>query len=239
MKISLVVASGVHEGKVIPITVPQFMIGRDPGCQLRPASQAVSKQHCLITIRGEQVFVKDFGSTNGTVVNDEILRDAERSITHNDRVKVGPLDFTVNIEATAQHRALGSAPTESIRKKSDEALAAVKAVAETAATASANNATPGRKTPSSKPVLKPAKAPAASSEEPSNDEIAAMLLGLNDDDSAEKVPDGSTVMEAPVLPPAGATPPGPSKHVPAKSPTREETSTAASDLLRKMLRRPR
>ena len=69
-----------------------------------------------------------------------------------------------------------------------------------------------------------------------------MLLGLNEDDSGEgKVPEGSTVMEAPVLPAAGneTKPAAPAAKAPAKAPTREETSSAASDALRKMLRRPR
>src|SRR4051812_2979685 len=65
MKVSLVVASGVHQGKAIPIAVPQFLIGRDPQCHLRPASQAVSKQHCAVVVRDGQVYLKDFGSTNG------------------------------------------------------------------------------------------------------------------------------------------------------------------------------
>jgi len=247
MKISLVVASGVHEGKVIPITVDPFLIGRDPQCQLRPASQAVSKQHCAIRIRENQVFLQDFGSTNGTVVNEKVLRDSERAISHNDRVKVGPLDFMIRIESTAVHKALGSTPSEAIRRKSEEALASVKAVAETATASALVGATPARMTPAPKPAAKPAppKPPARKPMgEPSNDEIAAMLLGLSDDDSSDKVPDGSTVMEAPILPPGDAPPPstlqsGSTKHVPAKAASREETSSAASEILRKMLRRPR
>ena len=42
MKVSLIVASGVHVGKSIPVSGAKFLIGRDPECQLRPASQAVS-----------------------------------------------------------------------------------------------------------------------------------------------------------------------------------------------------
>ncbi|HEX4607682.1 MAG TPA: FHA domain-containing protein, partial [Urbifossiella sp.] len=56
MKVSLVVASGVHQGKAIPIVGPQFIIGRDPTCQLRPASQAVSKQHCAVLVRDGKVY---------------------------------------------------------------------------------------------------------------------------------------------------------------------------------------
>ena len=70
MKVSLVVASGAHEGKVIQITGPQFLIGRNPQCHLRPASQAISKNHCGVLVRDGKVYVKDFGSTNGTICHD-------------------------------------------------------------------------------------------------------------------------------------------------------------------------
>src|SRR6516225_4172946 len=72
MKLRLVVNSpGKGEGKVIPITLSQFLIGRDPQCHLRPASALISKRHCAVLVRGEQAFVRDFDSTNGTSVNDE------------------------------------------------------------------------------------------------------------------------------------------------------------------------
>ena len=41
MKLSLVVlTAGKQEGKVLPIGLQQFLIGRDPQCHLRPASAA-------------------------------------------------------------------------------------------------------------------------------------------------------------------------------------------------------
>ena len=77
MKVSLVVASGSHAGRAIPLTGPQFLIGRDPQCQLRPASQAISKLHCAVVIRDGKVYLKDYGSTNGTTVNDALVQDTE------------------------------------------------------------------------------------------------------------------------------------------------------------------
>ena len=65
MKVSLVVASGVHQGKAIPIAGSQFVIGREEGCQLRPASPAISKKHCAVRVRDGRVFLEDFGSTTG------------------------------------------------------------------------------------------------------------------------------------------------------------------------------
>ena len=69
MKLSLVVDDGVHKGKVIPIPLKQFLIGRDAQCHLRPASPLISKRHCALLVQGEKIFVRDFDSTNGTLLN--------------------------------------------------------------------------------------------------------------------------------------------------------------------------
>ncbi len=98
MKLSLVVLSeGKASGQAIPITLPQFVIGRDPQCQLRPASAVISKRHCALLTKGGKFFLRDFDSTNGTFVNDEPVK-GERELKHDDQLKVGPLTFRVVIE---------------------------------------------------------------------------------------------------------------------------------------------
>jgi predicted component of type VI protein secretion system len=98
MKLALVVMTpGKMEGKAIPIGLSQFVIGRDPQCHLRPASPVISKRHCALLTRGEQVFVRDFDSTNGTFVNDQPVK-GEVELHHADVLKVGPIAFAVNLE---------------------------------------------------------------------------------------------------------------------------------------------
>src|SRR5262245_30014868 len=99
MKLSLVVLTpGKTEGKVIPIALSQFVIGRDPQCHLRPASAVISKRHCALLVKDGKVFVRDFESTNGTFVNDQPVK-GEAELKHDDRLKVGPLVFVVRVEA--------------------------------------------------------------------------------------------------------------------------------------------
>lgn len=99
MKISLVVLNaGKTAGQIIPVTLAQFVIGRDPGCQLRPNSPLISKRHCALLVRDRKVFVRDFDSTNGTILNDEPLK-GEAPLKDGDNLKVGPLEFRVAIEA--------------------------------------------------------------------------------------------------------------------------------------------
>lgn len=100
MKLSLLVmTAGKAGGQVIPVTLAQFIIGRDPQCQLRPASALISKRHCALLVRNGQVFLRDFDSTNGTFLNGEPVKGEVR-IKNEDVLRVGPLEFKVAIEAT-------------------------------------------------------------------------------------------------------------------------------------------
>src|SRR5262245_15328301 len=106
MKLSLLVlTSGKQAGKILEIKLPQFLIGRDPQCQLRPASPLISKRHCALIQREGKAFVRDFDSTNGTFLNEEQIQ-GEVELHHDDQLKIGPIQFTVQLDAEAD-----SAPT--------------------------------------------------------------------------------------------------------------------------------
>jgi len=252
MKVNLVVASGAHEGKVIPVTGPQFLIGRDAQCHLRPASQAISKRHCGVLIRDGKVYVKDFGSTNGTTVNEELIRGVEVEVESGASVKLGPLDFTVQIERIPSPA--DGTPLPSANPESAAALAAVTAVTANTPKAPQRDSTPNPARPvkpggtgskeapalpapkeaAAKPAIKPAP-PAQHEDE--HDRIAAMLLGM--DEEGGEVPDGSTVMEVPVPKPEGQQAAAKEEDKNKKAASREEMTNAASEILRKMMRRPK
>lgn len=117
MKISLMVLStGTAAGKTLPVTTAQFIIGRDPGCNLRPASAMISKRHCAILVKNGNVFLRDFESTNGTFVNDVAVK-GEAPLKDGDVLKVGPLSFKVIIEEKAEL----SKPTPPPRPKTADA----------------------------------------------------------------------------------------------------------------------
>lgn len=96
MKLSLVVVKGRPEGMEIPLPMPQFLIGRDPRCNLRPSSESVSKLHCAVVQRKEGVFVRDLKSTNGTFVNNDRIH-GEVKVKDGDLIKVGPLVLAVKV----------------------------------------------------------------------------------------------------------------------------------------------
>ncbi|NBS89427.1 FHA domain-containing protein [bacterium] len=98
MKISLVVlTAGKMMGKEIPITAAEFRIGKDPSCQLKPAT-GVSDKHCAFLVKQGKLFLVDLGSAEGTFVNDNKI-SAEVELKPKDKVKVGPLLFEVKIES--------------------------------------------------------------------------------------------------------------------------------------------
>lgn len=94
MRAKLVIARGSSKGKEFEITGPQFVIGRAAGCNLRPQSDAISRQHCALFNKDERIIVKDLGSRNGTVLNGEKLTKPEELRT-GDELQVGPLHFHV------------------------------------------------------------------------------------------------------------------------------------------------
>ena len=225
MKLSLVVkAAGTQIGKVLPISLSQFVIGRDPQCHLRPASPMISKRHCALVQRDGKVFVQDFGSTNGTTVNDEPVKD-EIELQHGDKLKIGPLLFEVLIVQDAP--ATAAATPKPMAKAASAAKAPAKAAAKTPEAAAKANV----------------EMPAVVGGGADDDDIAAMLMSLNDDPSDMSdsiVPEGSTVMEM-IVPPSvqDAAKDADKAKEKDKAKTSGNTSNAAKSILEQYMKRPR
>src|SRR5262245_64864732 len=95
MKWYLVVERGPHKGQVIALE-REFLIGRDPGCHLRPSAASVSRRHCSLRTRSRGLFVADCQASNGTFVNGRRL-DQEQALQPGDHLQVGPLAFVVTV----------------------------------------------------------------------------------------------------------------------------------------------
>lgn len=249
MKLSLVVAQGVHTGKTIPVAAADFVIGRDPQCQLRPASPAISKQHCGIATREGKVFVRDCGSTNGTFLNGEQIA-AEREAKSGDRLRVGPLEFDILIEAGVS---VAAKPAAAPARTATPAVAKPASPPKKAATGSARARATDTVPEGGTIVLAPGAslddlnraasttivdAPGSGFEDDA-DQAAAMLLGMDDGPGTaptleQMSADPTTVMEVPAL---GAKPGEAKKEEPKKNST--DSSSAAADALSKYMRRPR
>ena len=80
------------------------MIGRDPRCQLRPASEAISRVHTRIDQRDGHVYVRDLGTTNGTLLGTRVLHGEEAEAQDGDQLQIGPLVFKLSITSPAAHQ---------------------------------------------------------------------------------------------------------------------------------------
>ena len=96
MEVKLVLTGGKSAGREVPVTGPEFLIGRSEECHLRPQSSRVSRRHTMIVVREGYVAVRDLGSSNGTYVNDEKI-EGEKELKNGDQLKVGPLEFEVQL----------------------------------------------------------------------------------------------------------------------------------------------
>ena len=96
MELKLKITDGKNAGQEVPVSGRKFFIGRAEDCHLRPGSDLISRHHCVLLIEDGYVGIRDFGSKNGTFVNDERVV-GERELKPGDRLKVGPLHFEVHM----------------------------------------------------------------------------------------------------------------------------------------------
>jgi hypothetical protein len=213
MKLTLVIATeGPWKGKGVVATPLPFVIGRDPQCHLRPASNVISQRHCIISLREGRFYFRDLGSTNGSLVNDRLVKSVEVPLAHGDRLTLGNLLFLVRIDKPAT---TGSKPPPLGKQGS-------------------NNGSVARS--------KPAPQGSLNAEEES---VAEMLLSGADEEgkggvlSEETIPEGTTEIRSPALPPEEETrKSGRPKGKGSKS-DQGTTGAVAAELLKNYLRRLR
>ncbi|MGW8565351.1 FHA domain-containing protein FhaB/FipA [Isoptericola sp. NPDC055881] len=66
----LVVTTGPLTGTTLPLSSASILIGRAPGCTLVLDDDYSSSRHARIFPQGDQWYVEDLGSTNGTFIGD-------------------------------------------------------------------------------------------------------------------------------------------------------------------------
>jgi sigma-B regulation protein RsbU (phosphoserine phosphatase) len=74
----LVFVSGNRQGQRIAVSTPRIVIGRHPACDVVLDISSVSRQHAALIVEGDDVFVEDLRSRNGTTVNGSRLTSRHR-----------------------------------------------------------------------------------------------------------------------------------------------------------------
>ncbi len=75
----------------------EYVIGRSAGADVVVDDRGCSGRHALIVSLGNQFFIRDLGSSNGTAVNGEAVQEAP--ITAGDRITIGGTTIAVDAEA--------------------------------------------------------------------------------------------------------------------------------------------
>ena len=109
MFVRLILAGGMHAGRVAEIKQGFYLVGRNQECQIRPESDSVGEKHCLLQHEGKHFRVRDLDSGSPTYINHQQLEPKTWVLlNHGDMLQVGRIPFLVAI--TAEDPSLPASP---------------------------------------------------------------------------------------------------------------------------------
>jgi predicted Zn finger-like uncharacterized protein len=85
-KISLAIIKGARAGYIYHLEKPYVLIGRGKVDLIIPDKE-ISRKHVAVEVRNDKIFLRDLGSTNGTIINNEKVSITE--ITDQVEFKIG------------------------------------------------------------------------------------------------------------------------------------------------------
>jgi pSer/pThr/pTyr-binding forkhead associated (FHA) protein len=100
MNVRLRIVEGRPNDRPLSFERGDYLIGRGEECHVRPNSEWVSRQHCLLRVTRDAAWLRDLGSGAGTLVNGVRVTN-EVSLAHGDLVEVGPMVFQVSLDCHA------------------------------------------------------------------------------------------------------------------------------------------
>jgi serine phosphatase RsbU (regulator of sigma subunit) len=94
--------SGTAAGEQYKLNVEKSVMGRHPDCQIIIDSGAVSRQHAQILMVGNDYFIEDLKSRNGTFVNDHLISE-RTALNDGDMIRICDLDYAFHRKLTSQN----------------------------------------------------------------------------------------------------------------------------------------
>jgi pSer/pThr/pTyr-binding forkhead associated (FHA) protein len=93
------VQQGVSPERTWRFTLPQVIVGRDPGCHCRLEDGAISARHARLSYHHSQWWVEDLQSRNGTFLNESPVKEPIVVIS-GDQLLFGAIAFQVMMDQT-------------------------------------------------------------------------------------------------------------------------------------------
>jgi pSer/pThr/pTyr-binding forkhead associated (FHA) protein len=95
----LTIRSETGESTAHDLVEETYTIGRSPENSIRLDDGSVSSRHAELVLVAENCYLKDLGSTNGTVVNGQPVKEVQ--LRAGDRIKFGKVEASFECEAVS------------------------------------------------------------------------------------------------------------------------------------------
>ena len=92
----------INGGKQYTLEKDLILIGRQDVCDIHIDHKSVSKQHAILLVRGDKLWLRDLGSTNGCHVNGKRVRRSQ--VMAHDILGIAGFNFRVTSKDTVKKK---------------------------------------------------------------------------------------------------------------------------------------
>ncbi len=101
MDIRFVIVSPASQKRAVAVRLP-ILVGRGEEAKFRIQQDSVSRRHCELFVKDDVVYVRDLGSTNGTMLDGAEMPASEATrVSPGGIVQVGGVSFRVDYASAA------------------------------------------------------------------------------------------------------------------------------------------
>ena len=86
----LIMIRGTRQGHRFFITMDEMTLGRDPAVEITISDPSISRRHSVLHLKGDEAFISDLGSSNGTVINGKkVAKGSLTKLAKEDMIRLG------------------------------------------------------------------------------------------------------------------------------------------------------